>query len=200
MQNVASLINERKRRLENVHNLAYWQYSVVNWRDEDIALKSHELIHTGVLSKIIGNRIAERIVYVFDHQLLYFRKYSTKRCHLSYCGRIDLDNANILDIENDTLVIDNISITNAWKIWDSAKTRWHIFFTNSDKKKEDWLKVFHTEREHVEEESEKGKHTVLFSNICGILHACLHIAFNPYWCVMGEGEGGGWEADVKLDG
>ena len=52
MQNVASTINERKRRLENVHNLARWQYSIVSWRGEDIALRSSEIIHKGLLNKV----------------------------------------------------------------------------------------------------------------------------------------------------
>lgn len=70
MQNVASVINERKRRLENVNKLARWQLTVIGWKDNDLVLKSSDIMHKGSLYKFNKNGVSERYVYMFDHQCI----------------------------------------------------------------------------------------------------------------------------------
>lgn len=36
MKNVASLINERKRRLESIDTIAHWQVAILHWAVSDI--------------------------------------------------------------------------------------------------------------------------------------------------------------------
>lgn len=156
MQNVASLVNERKRCLENVHNLAMWQHSIVDWRGEAVALRSTEIIHTGTLYKVLDQRMPERVAYLFDHQLIYFRKYSTKRHNLKYCGRICLDNAKIINIEDNTIEIGGFYVVNGWKIWDTIKGKWHLFYANSFDEKSKWISAFEKEKQYVKDEVEKG--------------------------------------------
>lgn len=157
MQNVASLINERKRRLENVNKLARWQLTISNWRDADVVARSSDLLHKGVVHKISDEKApVERVVFLFDHQLIYFKKDFTKRESLSYCGRIDLDSAIIENVEDNTISTEEDLISNAWRIFNSAKKKWYYFYTDCLKKKEAWMKALEEERKHVKEELEKG--------------------------------------------
>ena len=51
MKNVASLINERKRRLESIDTMAQWQVSILHWevRAMESPLLDHRVFirHTG---------------------------------------------------------------------------------------------------------------------------------------------------------
>lgn len=41
MKNVAKLINERKRRLENIDKIAHWQSSIEEWEVSLLSLLTH---------------------------------------------------------------------------------------------------------------------------------------------------------------
>ena len=154
MSNVASLINERKRRLENVNKLARWQLTISNWRDEDLVLKSSDLVYKGLLNKVTNGKDVERVVFLFDHQMLYFKLDSTKR--LIYSGRIRLDDAIIEDVVDHSFYIRGEGITNGWKIWNAMKKKWCYFYAASIEKKLIWLKSLQDERKLVKDELDKG--------------------------------------------
>ncbi len=42
MKNVASLINERKRRLESIDTIAHWQVAILHWAVSDISTYFHK--------------------------------------------------------------------------------------------------------------------------------------------------------------
>ena len=156
MQNVASVINERKRRLENVNKLARWQLTVIGWKDDDLVLKSSDIMHKGSLYKFNKNGVSERYVYMFDHQLVYFKRDNSKRYPLTYRGRINLDETVIESIKDNTLFSRGDGVCNAWKMWNNVKQKWCFFCVKNSKQKSEWLKAFQLERKYVEEEEAKG--------------------------------------------
>ncbi|XP_053521450.1 rho guanine nucleotide exchange factor 4 isoform X2 [Artibeus jamaicensis] len=78
MKKVAQLINERKRRLENIDKIAQWQSSVEDWEGEDLLVRSSELIHSGELTLVTQPQAKsqQRMFFLFDHQLIYCKKAS----------------------------------------------------------------------------------------------------------------------------
>ncbi|XP_039620281.1 rho guanine nucleotide exchange factor 4-like [Polypterus senegalus] len=76
MKNVARLINERKRRLENIDKIAQWQSSIEDWEGEDVLSKSSELIFSGEMTKISQPQAKsqQRMFFLFDRQLIYCKK------------------------------------------------------------------------------------------------------------------------------
>ena len=157
MQNVASLINERKRRVENVHKLARWQLTVSNWKDENLVMKSSDLLLKGRLTKITDWRQSERFCFLFDHQLIYFIKETTnKRQPLTYRGRIDLDTALVENLDDNQVFFRADTVPNAWRIWNKDKNKWCYFCANTAEQKEMWMEALENEREHVKEEQSKG--------------------------------------------
>lgn len=43
MKNVASLINERKRRLESIDTIAHWQVAILHW---EVTARSYFFLYT----------------------------------------------------------------------------------------------------------------------------------------------------------
>ena len=74
MANVAELINERKRRNENLQKIAQWQVKIEDWQGDDVISQSSELIHTGEIYKISKGHSQERVFFLFDGQLVYCKK------------------------------------------------------------------------------------------------------------------------------
>lgn len=158
MANVASLINERKRRLENVNKLARWQLTVANWKDENVVMRSSDLLMKGPLTKITNGRRTERYCYLFDHQLIYFRKESNnKRQALTYRGRIDLDTCVTENLEDSHITVADEGVANTWRLWNEGKKKWCYFSAETPEKKESWMKALDDERDYVKEEQAKGK-------------------------------------------
>uniref|UniRef100_UPI0035901588 uncharacterized protein isoform X2 n=1 Tax=Myxine glutinosa TaxID=7769 RepID=UPI0035901588 len=93
MSNVANLINERKRRMENVGKIARWQVEVCNWEGEDILVRSSERIHSGdvTIGTQPNGRPQPRYAILFDHQLILCKKDLIRRDVLYYKSRVVMD-------------------------------------------------------------------------------------------------------------
>ncbi|XP_074157791.1 rho guanine nucleotide exchange factor 4 isoform X1 [Sminthopsis crassicaudata] len=158
MKNVARLINERKRRLENIDKIAQWQSSIEDWEGEDVLGRSSELIHSGELTRISQPQAKsqQRMFFLFDHQLIYCKKDLLRRDILYYKGRINMDNMEIMDLEDGKDKDFNISVKNAFKLHCSSTDESHLFCAKKPEQKLRWLKAFENERKQVQLDQETG--------------------------------------------
>ncbi|KFP06327.1 Rho guanine nucleotide exchange factor 4, partial [Calypte anna] len=158
MKNVAQLINERKRRLENIDKIAHWQSSIEDWEGEDVLVRSSELIYSGELTKISHPQAKsqQRMFFLFDHQLVCCKKDLLRRDILYYKSRINMDEMEILDVEDGKDKDFNISVKNAFKLHCPDTEEVHLFCTKKPEQKQRWLKAFENERRQVQLDQETG--------------------------------------------
>lgn len=155
MKAVAQTVNERKRRVENIHFIGKWRRSVDNWEGEDILEKSSELIHSGELVKISKGHAQERHFFLFDHQLVYCKKDAIGSRY-TYKGRIITDVCNIIDLEDGEVQHGGHSVKHAWKVNNVSKQKWYILYARSPDVKREWLAAFERERMRVKEDQASG--------------------------------------------
>ncbi|KAM9249179.1 rho guanine nucleotide exchange factor 4 isoform 2-T2 [Dugong dugon] len=157
MKNVAQLINERKRRLENIDKIAQWQTSIEDWEGEDVLVRSSELIYSGELTRIMA-KSQQRMFFLFDHQLIYCKKDLLRRDVLYYKGRVDMDHLEVVDVEDGKDRDLHVSVKNAFRLRCSATGESHLLCTRKPEQKQRWLKALVSEREQVrlDQETEKG--------------------------------------------
>uniref|UniRef100_A0A8B9PWZ5 Rho guanine nucleotide exchange factor 4 n=1 Tax=Apteryx owenii TaxID=8824 RepID=A0A8B9PWZ5_APTOW len=158
MKNVARLINERKRRLENIDKIAQWQSSIEDWEGEDVLVRSSELIYSGELTKISHPQAKsqQRMFFLFDHQLVCCKKDLLRRDILYYKSRINMDDMEILDVEDGKDKDFNISVKNAFKLHCRDTEEVHLFCAKKPEQKQRWLKAFESERRQVQLDQETG--------------------------------------------
>uniref|UniRef100_A0A8C3XQA5 Rho guanine nucleotide exchange factor 4 n=2 Tax=Chelydra serpentina TaxID=8475 RepID=A0A8C3XQA5_CHESE len=158
MKNVARLINERKRRLENIDKIAQWQSSIEDWEGEDVLVRSSELIYSGELTKISQPQAKsqQRMFFLFDHQLVCCKKDLLRRDILYYKSRINMDDMEIVDVEDGKDKDFNISVKNAFKLLCRDPEEIHLFCAKKPEQKQRWLKAFENERKQVQLDQETG--------------------------------------------
>uniref|UniRef100_A0A8C2YDA0 Rho guanine nucleotide exchange factor 4 n=1 Tax=Coturnix japonica TaxID=93934 RepID=A0A8C2YDA0_COTJA len=158
MKNVARLINERKRRLENIDKIAQWQSSIEDWEGEDVLVRSSELIYSGELTKVSHPQAKsqQRMFFLFDHQLVCCKKDLLRRDILYYKSRINMDDMEILDIEDGKDKDFSISVKNAFKLHCRNTEEVHLFCAKKPEQKQRWLKAFENERRQVQLDQETG--------------------------------------------
>uniref|UniRef100_A0A8B9JD89 Rho guanine nucleotide exchange factor 4 n=1 Tax=Astyanax mexicanus TaxID=7994 RepID=A0A8B9JD89_ASTMX len=159
MKNVARLINERKRRLENVDKIAQWQSSIEDWEGEDILSRSSDLIYSGELTKISPPQAKsqQRMFFLFNHQMVYCKKDLLRRDILYYKGRVDMDQMEVLDVEDGKDKELNVSVKNALKLRSLCGDETHLLCAKKPEQKERWLRAFRDEREQVQHDRETGE-------------------------------------------
>ncbi|TST47705.1 Serine/threonine-protein kinase ATR [Bagarius yarrelli] len=151
MKNVARLINERKRRLENIDKIAQWQSSIEDWEGEDILIRSSDLIFSGDLTKISQPQVKgqQRLFFLFDHQLIFCKKDLLRRDILYYKGRLDMDQMEVMDIEDGKDKDLNVTVKNALKLVSPDGAELHLLCAKKPELKQRWLRAFADEREQV---------------------------------------------------
>lgn len=160
MKGVAMLINEQKRRMENVGKIGQWQETIVDWKGEDILETSTELIYSGELHKISKGHSQERHFFLFDHQMIYCKKDAIGG-KLTYKGRLSIDNCEIVDLQDGVVVYGGNAIKYAWKMSNKDKDKWYVVYAKSAVHKAEWMEAFQAERERVREDNEKRFHISL---------------------------------------
>ncbi|XP_040921452.1 uncharacterized protein arhgef4 isoform X2 [Toxotes jaculatrix] len=156
MKNVARLINERKRRLENIDKIAHWQSSIEDWEGEDVLSRSSDLIFSGELTKLSQPQAKsqQRMFFLFDHQMVYCKKDLLRRDMLYYKGRMDMDHMEVIDVEDGKEKDFNISVKNALKLRSLAGDEVHLLCAKKPEQKQRWLRAFADERKQVQHDRE----------------------------------------------
>uniref|UniRef100_A0A7N5KFB6 Rho guanine nucleotide exchange factor 4 n=1 Tax=Ailuropoda melanoleuca TaxID=9646 RepID=A0A7N5KFB6_AILME len=158
MKNVARLINERKRRLENIDKIAQWQSSIEDWEGEDLLVRSSELIYSGELTRVTQPQAKsqQRMFFLFDHQLIYCKKDLLRRDVLYYKGRVDMDGLEVVDLEDGKDRDLHVSVKNAFRLLCGTTGESHLLCARKPEQKQRWLKAFAREREQVRLDQETG--------------------------------------------
>ncbi|XP_074478118.1 uncharacterized protein arhgef4 isoform X2 [Sebastes fasciatus] len=174
MKNVARLINERKRRLENIDKIAQWQSSIEDWEGEDILSRSSDLIFSGELSKLSQPQAKsqQRMFFLFDHQMVFCKKDLLRRDMLYYKGRLDMDHMEVTDVEDGKEKDFNISVKNALKLRSLAGDEVHFLCAKKPEQKQRWLRAFADERIQVQHDHETGFSLTDVQKKQAMLNAC----------------------------
>uniref|UniRef100_A0A8C4ZTW7 Rho guanine nucleotide exchange factor 4 n=1 Tax=Gadus morhua TaxID=8049 RepID=A0A8C4ZTW7_GADMO len=182
MKNVARLINERKRRLENIDKIAQWQSSIEDWEGEDVLSKSSDLIYSGEMSKLSQPQAKsqQRMFFLFDHQMVYCKKDLLRRDMLYYKGRVDMDQMEVTDVEDGREKDFNVSVKNALKLRSLASDSVHLLCAKKPEQKLRWLRAFADERLQVQHDRETGFSLTEVQKKQAMLNACKnHPAGKP---------------------
>ncbi|XP_077592016.1 rho guanine nucleotide exchange factor 4 isoform X1 [Stigmatopora nigra] len=174
MKNVARLINERKRRLENIEKIARWQSSIEGWEGADVLSRSSDLIFSGELTKLSlpHARSQQRMFFLFDHQIVYCKKDLLRRDMLYYKGRMDMDHMEIVDVEDGKENHFNISVKNTLKLRSLTGGEIHLLCAKKPEQKQRWLRAFAEERRRVQSDKETGFTLTEDQKKQAILNAC----------------------------
>ncbi|TSK98458.1 Spermatogenesis-associated protein 13 [Bagarius yarrelli] len=153
--NVASLINERKRRLESIDTIAHWQEAIMHWEGEDVLSRSSELIYSGELTRVVrAGKTQQRSGFLFDHQLVFCKKDVLWRDLLHYRGRLNTDCLVPMDLP-DGRHPDLGTLRNAVAL--RNRDTLEVLCVLSCRKAQDkqlWLEAFSRERRRVKEDQE----------------------------------------------
>ncbi|XP_070538130.1 uncharacterized protein [Ptychodera flava] len=158
MKDVASKINEQKRRVESVHAIAKWQLSIEGWEGEDLLERSSILIHTGEVTKISKGlgRAKVRQVFLFDHQMVLCKRDLLNRNRFSYAGRVYIDQIILEDMDDGRDNAWGINVKNAFQLHNTVDEKWHIISVKTKEEKDGWIKAFADERKLFREDRQKG--------------------------------------------
>ncbi|XP_069559757.1 myosin-M heavy chain isoform X2 [Brachyistius frenatus] len=158
MKNVASLINESKRRLESIDTIAHWQVSILHWEGPDVLEQSSELIHSGELTRIVRQgKMQQRGFFLFDHQLVYCKKDVLRRDLLHYRGRLNMDQTEVLDVADGRDPDLGLTLRNALRLRHASTLEFVcVLCCRKAQDKQRWLQAFAKERHRVKEDQEMG--------------------------------------------
>ncbi|XP_030625780.1 spermatogenesis-associated protein 13 [Chanos chanos] len=157
MKNVASLINERKRRQESIDTIAHWQVSILSWEGEDVLSRSSELIHSGELTRIVRpGKTQQRSFFLFDHQLVFCKKDILRRDLLHYRGRLDTDRTELQDLPDGRDAELGLTLKHAFLLRNTSTQEVCVLCCRKPQDKQRWLQAFTQERKRVQEDEEMG--------------------------------------------
>lgn len=151
MREVASSINETKRRVENIKKIAEWQLGIEQWEGEDVLLKSSQLVHSGEVMKVSKGKTQDVTLFLFDHQLIYCRKDLIKKRSLEYKGRMVLENCKFEKLEDGEVSQNGIAVKNAWRLSNKQSNTNCLFQAKTLEQREKWIRYFLQERKIVYE-------------------------------------------------
>ncbi|XP_039598447.1 phosphatidylinositol 3,4,5-trisphosphate-dependent Rac exchanger 1 protein-like [Polypterus senegalus] len=165
MKMVCSNINETKRRMEKLEALEQLQSHIEGWEGTNLTDICTELLLHGTLLKISAGNIQERVFFLFDNLLVYCKrksrvagKKSTKRTKsingplYLFRGRINTEVMEVENVEDGTADYhsNGYTVTNGWKIHNTAKSKWFVCMAKNPEEKQKWLDTILKEREQRE--------------------------------------------------
>uniref|UniRef100_A0A8C9PGT2 Phosphatidylinositol-3,4,5-trisphosphate dependent Rac exchange factor 1 n=1 Tax=Spermophilus dauricus TaxID=99837 RepID=A0A8C9PGT2_SPEDA len=166
MKTVCSNINETKRQMEKLEALEQLQSHIEGWEGSNLTDICTQLLLQGTLLKISAGNIQERAFFLFDNLLVYCKrksrvtgsKKSTKRTKSTngslyiFRGRINTEVMEVENVEDGTADYhsNGYTVTNGWKIHNTAKNKWFVCMAKTAEEKQKWLDAIIREREQRE--------------------------------------------------
>uniref|UniRef100_A0A8C1UE13 Phosphatidylinositol-3,4,5-trisphosphate-dependent Rac exchange factor 1 n=1 Tax=Cyprinus carpio TaxID=7962 RepID=A0A8C1UE13_CYPCA len=153
MKAVCCNINETKRQMEKLEALEILQSHIEGWEGTNLTDICTELLLQGNLLKISAGNIQERVFFLFDNLLVYCKRKS--RLGLKdymFRGRINTEVMEVENVEDGTADYhsNNYTVTNGWKIHNTAKNKWFVCMAKNAEDKQKWLDAILKEREQRE--------------------------------------------------
>ncbi|XP_030068178.1 phosphatidylinositol 3,4,5-trisphosphate-dependent Rac exchanger 1 protein isoform X2 [Microcaecilia unicolor] len=165
MKTVCTNINETKRQMEKLEALEQLQSHIEGWEGSNLTDICTQLLLQGTLLKISAGNIQERTFFLFDNLLVYCKrksrvagKKSTKRTKsingslYIFRGRINTEVMEVENVEDGTADYhsNGYTVTNGWKIHNTAKNKWFVCMAKTAEDKQKWLDAVLREREQRE--------------------------------------------------
>nr|XP_033819761.1 phosphatidylinositol 3,4,5-trisphosphate-dependent Rac exchanger 1 protein isoform X2 [Geotrypetes seraphini] len=165
MKTVCTNINETKRQMEKLEALEQLQSHIEGWEGSNLTDICTQLLLQGTLLKISAGNIQERTFFLFDNLLVYCKrksrvagKKSTKRTKsingslFIFRGRINTEVMEVENVEDGTADYhsNGYTVTNGWKIHNTAKNKWFVCMAKTAEDKQKWLDAVLREREQRE--------------------------------------------------
>uniref|UniRef100_A0A670XTK2 Phosphatidylinositol 3,4,5-trisphosphate-dependent Rac exchanger 1 protein n=1 Tax=Pseudonaja textilis TaxID=8673 RepID=A0A670XTK2_PSETE len=159
MKTVCSNINETKRQMEKLEALEQLQSHIEGWEGSNLTDISTQLLLQGNLLKISAGNIQERTFFLFDNLLVYFAGKKTSKRTKSingslyiFRGRINTEVMEVENVEDGTADYhsNGYTVTNGWKIHNTAKNKWFVCMAKTAEDKQKWLDAIIKEREQRE--------------------------------------------------
>uniref|UniRef100_A0A8C3RWC6 Phosphatidylinositol 3,4,5-trisphosphate-dependent Rac exchanger 1 protein n=1 Tax=Chelydra serpentina TaxID=8475 RepID=A0A8C3RWC6_CHESE len=159
MKTVCTNINETKRQMEKLEALEQLQSHIEGWEGSNLTDICTQLLLQGTLLKISAGNIQERTFFLFDNLLVYFAgKKASKRTKsingslYIFRGRINTEVMEVENVEDGTADYhsNGYTVTNGWKIHNTAKNKWFVCMAKTPEDKQKWLDAIIKEREQRE--------------------------------------------------
>ncbi|XP_019365276.1 PREDICTED: phosphatidylinositol 3,4,5-trisphosphate-dependent Rac exchanger 1 protein [Gavialis gangeticus] len=165
MKTVCTNINETKRQMEKLEALEQLQSHIEGWEGSNLTDICTQLLLQGTLLKISAGNIQERTFFLFDNLLVYCKRKSrvagkkaskrTKSINGSlyiFRGRINTEVMEVENVEDGTADYhsNGYTVTNGWKIHNTAKNKWFVCMAKTAEDKQKWLDAIIKEREQRE--------------------------------------------------
>uniref|UniRef100_A0A674H1Y1 Phosphatidylinositol 3,4,5-trisphosphate-dependent Rac exchanger 1 protein n=1 Tax=Taeniopygia guttata TaxID=59729 RepID=A0A674H1Y1_TAEGU len=165
MKTVCTNINETKRQMEKLEALEQLQSHIEGWEGSNLTDICTQLLQQGTLLKISAGNIQERMFFLFDNLLVYCKRKSrvtgkkaskrTKSINGSlyiFRGRINTEVMEVENVEDGTADYhsNGYTVTNGWKIHNTAKNKWFVCMAKTAEDKQKWLDAIIREREQRE--------------------------------------------------
>ncbi|XP_009585208.1 PREDICTED: phosphatidylinositol 3,4,5-trisphosphate-dependent Rac exchanger 1 protein-like, partial [Fulmarus glacialis] len=158
MKTVCTNINETKRQMEKLEALEQLQSHIEGWEGSNLTDICTQLLLQGTLLKISE-------FFLFDNLLVYCKRKSrvtgkktskrTKSINGSlyiFRGRINTEVMEVENVEDGTADYhsNGYTVTNGWKIHNTAKNKWFVCMAKTAEDKQKWLDAIIKEREQRE--------------------------------------------------
>uniref|UniRef100_A0A915Q2D6 DH domain-containing protein n=1 Tax=Setaria digitata TaxID=48799 RepID=A0A915Q2D6_9BILA len=167
MKNVAAMINEKKRRLEGLQQIALWQMNVEGWRGPDLVETNSRMIHSGEVycRCIIGGNVLwhkDVLLFLFDQSVVICKKDLIRRNFYIFRDQISLDSTTFLNCDDGKDLSTGLNLKNSWKLVMIGK---ELIFTCKDRNsKVAWIE--HLQRPFIYSPATTEERRLIRETIC----------------------------------
>uniref|UniRef100_A0A7M4EV23 Phosphatidylinositol-3,4,5-trisphosphate dependent Rac exchange factor 1 n=1 Tax=Crocodylus porosus TaxID=8502 RepID=A0A7M4EV23_CROPO len=147
MKAVCTNINETKRQMEKLEALEQLQSHIEGWEGSNLTDICTQLLLQGTLLKISAGNIQERTFFLFDNLLVYCKRKSSLFLlkGQAFCSLWAVFCVSAADYHSN-----GYTVTNGWKIHNTAKNKWFVCMAKTAEDKQKWLDAIIKEREQRE--------------------------------------------------